>query len=115
LRGNVLSRGGRFLFAAYRDRRHSVRGIDWEQRRVDIGQRVAFDLFADAVQGQVERDQPEMRVRDFPDPARIEEKRVFARQPGAALAAERASGRASLRRAAAAGHADHKNASIIIP
>ena len=69
-----------------------------DQRRVVIRRRVAFDLFAQPVQEPVIGDQLAVRLGDFPDTARIEDQRVFARQAGAALRADLAPEKAALQR-----------------
>src|SRR5271166_7018709 len=72
--------------------------VDRRQRGVGIGPRVAFDAAADAVQIEVEGGELDVGLEDFADPPDIEHKRVFARQAGAALAAQFAAEIAALQR-----------------
>ena len=68
------------------------------ERGVSIGPRVALDAAADAVQIEVEGSEFEVGCEDFADPSDIEDERGFARQAGAALAAQFTSEIAALQR-----------------
>ena len=63
-------------------------GIEGRERAISVGAGIAFDAAADAVQPKIKDGQFGVGFSGSPDPPRVEDERVFARQAGAALAAQ---------------------------